>query len=231
MPLYIKTVAEEQLNPDQTTADDKATRVDSCVREDLMAFEELFVPHMPQLYHAASQMLRNHHDSEDAVQDGLLAAFRHFDQFQGRSQLSTWLHSIVRNAARMQLRKRRRSGVVAIANDINDDDGLSPDQFIADPAPNPEQQCAERERLQLFLKQLRRLPPIYRAVVQMCIVEGLLRREAAQRLGVSIGTVKARLRRASALLVKYTQPRPKEEVDRRRRAHGASNSFSARASN
>ena len=51
-------------------------------------------------------MLRNPQDCEDALQEGLLLAFRNLNQFQGRSKFSTWLHSIVRNAARTHVRKR-----------------------------------------------------------------------------------------------------------------------------
>jgi RNA polymerase sigma-70 factor, ECF subfamily len=40
------------------------------------------------------------------VQDALLAACTHIDQFRGGSQMSTWLSAIVHNCARMQLRKR-----------------------------------------------------------------------------------------------------------------------------
>lgn len=39
------------------------------------------------------------------MQDALLAAYTHLDQFSGRSQMSTWLSAIVHNCARMQLTK------------------------------------------------------------------------------------------------------------------------------
>ena len=42
------------------------------------------------------------------MQEALLAAYKHIDQFRGKSQMSTWLTTIVLNCARMQLRKRPR---------------------------------------------------------------------------------------------------------------------------
>jgi DNA-directed RNA polymerase specialized sigma24 family protein len=42
------------------------------------------------------------------VQEALLAAYKHINQFRGQSQISTWLTTIVRNCALMQLRKRPR---------------------------------------------------------------------------------------------------------------------------
>ena len=63
---------------------------------------------LPSLYRRAFRLLRNAADAEDAVQDALLAAYTHMEQFRGRSQMSTWLSAIVHNCARMQLRKRAR---------------------------------------------------------------------------------------------------------------------------
>ena len=63
---------------------------------------------LPSLYRRAYRLLGNEADAEDAVQDALLAAYRHLKEFRGDAQLSTWLTAIVINCARMQLRKRPR---------------------------------------------------------------------------------------------------------------------------
>jgi RNA polymerase sigma-70 factor (ECF subfamily) len=57
-------------------------------------------------HRAAYRQLGNAADAEDAVQDALLAAYKHLDQFKEQAQMSTWLTAIVINCARMQLRKR-----------------------------------------------------------------------------------------------------------------------------
>jgi RNA polymerase sigma factor (sigma-70 family) len=60
------------------------------------------------LYRTAFRLLGNAADAEDAVQDALVSAYTHLDQFRGQSRMSTWLTSIVLNSARMQLRRRLR---------------------------------------------------------------------------------------------------------------------------
>jgi len=52
----------------------------------------------------------NSEDAEDALQDGLLAAFRNLSRFAGRSRFSTWLTRIVVNAALMRLRHSHHPG-------------------------------------------------------------------------------------------------------------------------
>ena len=61
---------------------------------------------LPMFYKRAFRFLGNRADAEDAVQDALLSASKHSGQFRGQAQLSTWLTTIVTNAAGMQLRRR-----------------------------------------------------------------------------------------------------------------------------
>jgi hypothetical protein len=59
--------------------------------------------YLPMFYKRAFRFLGNRPDAEDAVQDALLSAYQHLGQFRGQAQLSTWLTTIVTNAARMKL--------------------------------------------------------------------------------------------------------------------------------
>jgi DNA-directed RNA polymerase specialized sigma24 family protein len=70
------------------------------------AWEQLLSSRLPSFYRQAYRILGNAADAEDAVQDALLAAYTHLDQFKGQSQISTWLMSILVNCARLQLRRR-----------------------------------------------------------------------------------------------------------------------------
>jgi RNA polymerase sigma-70 factor (ECF subfamily) len=167
-----------------------------------MALDELFVPYMPQLYRAAARVLRNPQDSEDALQEGLLSAVRHLNQYQGRSKFSTWLHSIVVNAARMKLRRQNLAPTTSIDEEVSGDDGLHSVIIPADSRPNPEEKCAQKERSRILSEMMQDLPPIYQSVIRLCDFEGLLEKEAAERLCVPVGTVKGQLHRGRKLLAK-----------------------------
>ncbi len=78
-------------------------RLSTEVRES--SLDALFAACMPKLARTARRLPRNTADSGDLVQDSLLSAFKNLHQFEGRSEFSTWLHSIVRNKATMHLRK------------------------------------------------------------------------------------------------------------------------------
>jgi RNA polymerase sigma-70 factor, ECF subfamily len=74
----------------------------------VLEMKEALSLRLPSFCRCALRLLDNAADAEDAVQEALLAAYRHIDQFKGQSQMTTWLTTIVRNCALMQLRKRPR---------------------------------------------------------------------------------------------------------------------------
>ena len=82
--------------------------------------EQILASGLPPLYRRAYRILGNAADAEDAVQDALLAAYTHLDQFRGQAQLSTWLTTILLNCARMQLRRRLRHVHVSLEESIGE---------------------------------------------------------------------------------------------------------------
>ena len=86
-------------------------------RGDSQAVEALFRRYHRPLFQTALRVLGNAEDAEDALQDGLLSAYRNLKRFEGRSQFSTWLTRIVINAALM----RRRSAKARPAVSLDDE--------------------------------------------------------------------------------------------------------------
>jgi RNA polymerase sigma-70 factor (ECF subfamily) len=159
--------------------------------------DELFGSSMPRLFRAADCILHNYHDSEDALQDGLLSALRHIDQFKGNSQFSTWLFSIIRNCALAKLRKQHAHPYISIdEHNVEGDAEFCSLEMPADPRPDPERACAQAELSFQFAQTLEGLPASYRAIIRLCDFEGFSGKEAAQRLGLSVSALKAQHHRA-----------------------------------
>ena len=159
-------------------------------------FEKLLSTGLPSLYRNAHRLLGNPADAEDAVQDALLAAYTHLDQFKGQAQMSSWLTAILLNCARMQLRIRRRHIHVPLDQPIGEVETPSVSDRLADHRLNPEEKCKDSElsaRLTHFHTQL---SPTLRRTFQLRDIDGLSIQETARILGVPSGTVKARSARA-----------------------------------
>lgn len=154
--------------------------------------------YLPMLYKRAFRFLGNATDAEDAVQDALLSAYKHLGQFRGQAQLSTWLTTIVTNAARMQLRHRR--GGYLWLDEQQGEDGLTFSERLPDSKPSPEEVCSTAEARDRLVEGVKQLSPRLRKAFQLRDIDGLTTKEAALVLGVPPGTVKAQLARARAKL-------------------------------
>jgi len=163
--------------------------------------DHLFASCMPRLRRAARQMLRNPQDCEDALQEGLLLAFRNLNQFQGRSKFSTWLHSIVRNAARTQVR-RMNCRPQCPSEELSDGGESTVERLTVDLRLSPADECALREKSRILLQAMQELPSRYQAALRLCDVDGVDSKEAARRLGITASGLKTYLFRARRFVTK-----------------------------
>ena len=163
-------------------------------------FNEALSRSLPSFQRMAFRKLGNAADAEDAVQDALLSAYKHLDQFRGGAQMSTWLTTIVINSARMQLRRRSNRVQVSLDEPLDDEQQNFLSERIADDGPNPEDVCRESELHDRVWKLLTQMSAPLRKALQLRGVEDLTTHEAALILGVPEGTVKAQLTRARAKL-------------------------------
>jgi RNA polymerase sigma-70 factor (ECF subfamily) len=183
----------------ETLAEGKPAVYSGFLGERTQELDNAVSRNLPMFYKRAFRFLGNRPDAEDAVQDALLSACKHLGQFRGQAQLSTWLTAIVTNAARMQLRRRRRSSYLSL-EEPKEQDGLRFSEKLPDSKPGPEEVCSASEVRERVVNGISRLSPTLRRAFQLRDIDGLTTKEAAFVLGVPQGTLKAQLARARAKL-------------------------------
>jgi RNA polymerase sigma-70 factor (ECF subfamily) len=153
------------------------------------AFERYVVPELEVLLRVARSLTRDHAEAEDLVQDTLVRAYRAIDRFDGRHPRA-WLLTILRNTNINRHRRRRpellRDGDVA--------DGRLARLASADRTDDVVDDAIDDE----ILEALASLDERFRRVVELVDIDGLTYAEAAEVLGVPVGTVMSRLHRARA---------------------------------
>lgn len=154
---------------------------------DTQAFTALVEHYDHRLRVLAFHLLGDPHQTDDALQDVYVKAFRALPDFGGRSALSTWLSRITYTTCMDHLRKRSRLVLVP---------DLEPQERPPE-GPDPTDDVSDRRRVR---DVLRRLPPEQRAVVVLVGVQGLDYERAAEILGVPSGTVASRLSTARTTL-------------------------------
>jgi RNA polymerase sigma-70 factor (ECF subfamily) len=156
---------------------------------------EFFTASIPRLRRSAARKLRNREDSEDVLQDALLAAYKNIHHFQSRARFATWMHAILCNSDRTMWRKRRARPVTSsLALDREGEHLLFIDD-IPSQGLSPEEEYCRTEAAGTVAGLLKRLPPLYREVAWLCKIKEMNITDAAKRLGVQEGTIKARIHR------------------------------------
>jgi RNA polymerase sigma-70 factor (ECF subfamily) len=165
------------------------------------AFEELVRSFGGRLLAVAKRFLPNEEDAQDALQDAFLSAFRSIDRFEERSQLTTWLHSIVVRACLMKLRTRRRKHETPIEDLLPQ---YLEDGHMVNPAARwserPETLLQRSEIRSLVRQSIERLPDSYRTVLLLRDIEERDTEETARLLELTPNAVKVRLHRARQAL-------------------------------
>jgi RNA polymerase sigma-70 factor (ECF subfamily) len=168
--------------------------------ESIGELQEAVSRYLPALYSRAYRYVGDAHDAEDAVQDALLSAYKHLDQFKATAKMTTWLTTIVTNSALSQLRRRPRQPQVSLDERLAADQDYCLSDKLTDARPSPEGECIRSEMRGNLMQSVMELSPLLRETIQLFYLDGLSTMEIAQILGVPQGTVKARMSRGRSQL-------------------------------
>jgi RNA polymerase sigma-70 factor, ECF subfamily len=161
----------------------------------MSAAEELLqsriVELLPKLRRFARALTRHMHDADDLVQQTLERAVTHLEQWQTDTRLDSWLYGILKNAWIDELRARARRERVLASGEETDS---VPDRTADAVATLSIEQALER------------LPQEQRLAVALVLIEGLPYKEAAQIIGVPMGTLTSRLARGREALQELLEP-------------------------
>ena len=158
--------------------------------EPLPPFEDQLAALLPRLRRFAHALSRNTADADDLTQMTVERALRSKQQWQPGTRLDSWLYKIMRNlwidTVRSRSRKERRETPIVEAVELGDD---------------PRDGIEAAIDLNRIMAAMDRLPDEQREVVALILIEGFGYREAAELLGLPIGTVSSRLVRGRTALL------------------------------
>ena len=168
-----------------TTAElSDAALVAACAAGDAPALGALFDRHHAAVYRFIGRLSQAEQaDLDDLVQTTFLTVQRSARKYQGRSTVRTWIFGIAVNSVRREARGRGRR--LRLAGHV----AAQP----AQPTQAVDEAVAKREAVRRFQAALADLPETLRAVFVLCQLEGVCGPEAAQALGLRVGTVYRRI--------------------------------------
>ena len=170
---------------------DKASErlIKACLKGDRSAQNKLYEQLAPKMFPVCLRYMGDREAAQDVLQDGFVTLFSKLDSYSGTGSFEGWARKIFVNTALMQL---RRNDVLKESEDLEDARDIS----------SPEPTVYQNLQLQELLALIEELPPGFRTVFNMYVIEGYSHKEIAEELGISENTSRSQLQRARALLQK-----------------------------
>jgi RNA polymerase sigma-70 factor (ECF subfamily) len=153
---------------------------------DLEAFEALFREHHQEVYVWIVRIVRDHVIAEDLTVETFWRIYRAHDRFDPAGNFRAWARKIATNAALDHLRTTRRETEL-------------PEDLASAGTADPAVRCEARERIR---KAFQELPPKYRLVATLALIEEEPYYDIAEAVGISIALVKVRVFRAVRMVRK-----------------------------
>ena len=177
---------------------DDASVIRRCREGDERAYRELVQRFQRPVYAVAFRMLRSSEDAEDITQEPFVRVFRALDRYDPARSFEAWLFTITTRLGIDLIRRRKVRPISLTRHDPQTGEESTLD--IEDPGLGPEETTSHAEEERRSKDLIDSLPAHYRIVVMLRHQQDLSYEEIAEVLNLPLGTVKARIHRARALL-------------------------------
>jgi RNA polymerase sigma factor (sigma-70 family) len=187
--------------------------IEGCRKQDGLSQKILYERFFGYLLKIAFRYVYDYDTAIDITNDGFVKIFRNMYKFRHEEGdfheglLMAWMKRIIINTAIDELRK----------NNKTPEYGAIPEYVweIPDNSQRADQLLLYKE----LIVSIKNLPPVYRAVFNMYIIDGCTHEEIAKKLGISVGTSKSNLSRARSIMQRVVKENEKEKAARQAERH------------
>lgn len=164
----------------------------ACLRGDRLAQKQFFELFKGKMFALCLRYANSREDAEDMLQEGFVKVFRDLGQYSGAGNFEGWVRKVFVNTALQHLQRQKRSLLIT---DLDGQDFPDETESIS-----PEEPPAKS-----MIRILHQLPPGFRTIFNLHVLEGYSHPEIAEILGISVGTSKSQLLRAKAYFRKLLE--------------------------
>lgn len=166
---------------------------------DQKAYAELMERYRDPVYFMLLKMINNKDDADDLTIEAFGKAFKRLDQYTPTFAFSTWLFKIASNNC-IDFIRRKKMIMFSIDKKYENNEGAEMNTDIKADSLNPEEHMVKKQKVKHMRDIVEKLKPRYRVLVEMRYFDELSYEEIAEKLDLSLGTVKAQLFRAREFL-------------------------------
>ncbi|HMQ48963.1 MAG TPA: sigma-70 family RNA polymerase sigma factor [Saprospiraceae bacterium] len=158
--------------------------IEACKKGDRLAQKALYQQYKNTLFVMCLRYASNREDAEDILQEGFVKIFRDLYQYKYEGSLEGWMRRVVLNVALQHIKKKKQ---LELWDDFSHWENKWNDR--------PEESFDE-DMIRNVLHLMQSMPPGFRTVLNLFILEEWTHEQIAKELGISVGTSKSQLNRA-----------------------------------
>ncbi|MGN1212158.1 MAG: RNA polymerase sigma factor [Candidatus Cryptobacteroides sp.] len=174
--------------------------VELAIRGNQLAYVMLYNGYYAGVKSHVARYVLQKEDVEDISAESFLKAFSQISSYNPEYKFSTWLFRIARNTAFDHISKKNREKSNIPTTSIYED--YAEVSSLLSQAHNPEEAIINRQEYDKWLANIEKLKDDYKIVAKMNLIDNFGYKEISDELDIPINTVKTRIRRAKALLMK-----------------------------
>lgn len=184
--LNTRVTTQDQTSKDVTTLGEQQM-IALCKKGDRAAQKALFDLLSPKMFAICIRYMGSREAAEDVLQEGFISLFSKLDSYSGEGSFEGWARKVFVNTALMTL---RRNDVMRQSEDIESARSISGNDVSA------LQSISYKELMGMIAE----LPPGFRTVFNLFLIEGYSHKEISGMLGISEATSRSQLQRARVML-------------------------------
>lgn len=168
--------------------DDFKSIISDCIAGSEKSQARLYYHFAPKMYGVCLRYAKDSNEAEDNLQEGFIKVFTSLKSFRHDGSFEGWIRRIMVNVSLEKFRKQ--SKLYPVENVTKYDTVNYSDDIIAKISADD------------LIELIQELPPRYRLVFNLYVIEGLSHQEIAQEMSISVGTSKSNLARAREIMKK-----------------------------
>jgi RNA polymerase sigma-70 factor (ECF subfamily) len=165
--------------------------LDMIARRDADALTALYDRHAQTIYNMINRIIREPAVAAEVHQDTFWQVWQKAGEFHGAGAAAAWVYRIARNKSLDQLRRQKARPQVVATTLVEDEPGVLPPPADTASVEQISEQAWKRQRVRRALGDI---PIEQRLCLELAYYEGMSQREIAERVNISLGTVKTRIR-------------------------------------
>lgn len=162
--------------------------LNGCLKGNRQAQKKFYEMYKDTMFTMCLRYADSRQDAEDILQDGFIKVFRDLHQYRGTGVLEGWVRRVILNVALQYIKKKKAAFVTddldLVSWKLQDESSVFNEEPIS----------------KGLIKLMHKLPPGFRTVLNLYVLEDYTHPQISEELGISVGTSKSQLNRAKALM-------------------------------